>query len=226
MPIKPVVACYSVSCMDPRERVVEARFLKTMHLLDAIDAGKLNKSLAKKIVEVRKEYGTPGVTLAVNLYRNARAGGGWSLDARGDLQTIKDNGLPVAAIYSTRHRQCAAVKVNRHLHDQDVAVMIVEDFHAVGIDLPPVFRAHLEVVSKHEEFDQKPMNIKSLVAYAMVRGVSRNFPQDIYSVTNAADILGIDSLTKSELNTLAADINLTAKGLLTPDIELDEIAGH
>src|SRR5690606_1973285 len=143
MPTKIVAGCFSVSCMDPRERIVEARFSKLIHLADAIDNNIISGPVAKELKEIKKLHGLSRIDLSVNFYRNARGGGGWSSDARADLQTIKDNDLPVLAVYSTRHRQCAGIKVNQHLHDQDVAVMIVEDFAAVGLDLHTVFRAHL-----------------------------------------------------------------------------------
>lgn len=227
MPTKTIASCFSVSCMDPRERIVEARFSKMMHLADALDSEIFSGEIADRLREIKKEHGISRLELAVNFYRNARGGGGWSSDARADLQTIKDNGLPVMAVYSTRHRQCAAIKVDQHIHDQDVAVMIVEDFNAVGLELPPVFRAHLEVVSKHEEFDREPMDIEALVAYALVHGVSKNFPAHGYDPKNAAKILKIDTLQKDELAELAKRVSFTSKGLLLPKVELeDEPLGH
>lgn len=227
MSTQPIAACFSVSCMDPRERIVEARFSKMLHLMDAIGRDQIKGKEAEEIMQLRQDYGSTRIGLAVNFYRNARAGGGWSLDARNDLQTIKDNGLPVIAVYSTRHRQCAAVKVNRHLHDEDVAIMVVEDFDAVGLPLPPVFRAHLEVVTKHEEFDTEPMDIKGLVAYALLHGTSRNFPNQVYSQERAAKILGLDKLSEAELKKLASTIKMSPKGMLVPMVELiDHSAAH
>lgn len=220
-----ITACYSVSCMDPRERVVEARYSKLIHLVDAVENGSIDGQWATKIQEIRRAQGIHALELAINFYRNARAGGGWSIDARDDLKTIKENGLSVAAVYSTRHRQCAAISVDKHLYDQDIAVMIVQDFDAVDLELPPVFRAHLEVVSKHEEFDQKPMNLKALVAYALQYGTGQNFPADFYNVQTAAEILGISQLDKDQLKVLADTVELTPKGLLAPDVELNDVIG-
>ena len=223
MSTKPIAACYSVSCMDPRERIVEARFSKMLHLMDAMERKVVKGQIAKQLQELRYHYGSSHLELAVNFYRDARAGGGWSLDARGDLQTIKDNGLPVLAIYSTRHRQCAAVKVNRHFHDQDVAVMVVEDCASVGIELPPVFRAHLEVVSKHERFDHEPMNLSALVAYALIHRVSRNFCHELYDPARAALLLKLDKLSQAELKSLADQVHMTPKGMSAPTVELDDL---
>ena len=222
----PIAGCYSVSCMDPRERIVEARFAKLMHLIDEVRNGSITGDIAQQIQELGSRYGSSRIGLAVNFYRNARAGGGWSLDSRVDLQTIKDNGLPVIAVYSTRHSQCAAIKVKSHLYDSDIAVMMVEDFAAVGISQPLVYRAHLEVVSKHEEFEPRPMDLTALVAHAITHGTSKNFPGASYDPENAAYILGIGHFSRTQMTKLASQANINGKGLLVPTVDLPESQVH
>lgn len=217
-----LTSCYSVSCMDPRERIVEARYSKLLHLADAINQKIITGETAQELAQVYQTKGMRKLDESVNFYRNARAGGGWSLDAKDDLRTIKENGLNIIAVYSTRHRQCAAIGVNCHLYDQDVAVMIAQDFGEINMPLPPVFRAHLEVISKHEEFDTQPMNIKALVAFALINGTGPHFPTQHYSPEKAAEYLDLNITNKDELQNLAQTISMTPKGLLTPTVEFHD----
>src|SRR5690606_9191086 len=103
--------------------------------------------------------------LQVAFFRPAASGGGWSESGRRDIKTVQDNHLPLTAIISARHNTCKSVGKRTHLTDPDIAVMIVQDCAEFNVPLPPVYRAHLEVNSKHMVFE--PMNIASLVAHAI-----------------------------------------------------------
>lgn len=225
MPKKPPIAgVYTVSCMDPRERIVEASHAKQLHLIDSMDRGQIHGEVAYQLHQARVAAGLAEVGRRTNFYRNARGGGGWSLDSRDDLEIIKENKLPVLAFYSGRHSNCAAVGVMGHLRDHDIAIMIVEDCAAVGLMIPPVFRAHLEIHSKNEQIEQRLMDLEALVAHAMLKGPSPRFPERHgYSVTAAAKILGLQAKDKGSLSRLAERIDLSPKGLLKPSsVELDD----
>lgn len=221
-----IAGTYSVSCMDPRERVVEARYAKLHHLLDMLQCGAIAGPVAEQVLEIQRIGGTHAADLAVNPYRNARGGGGWSLDSRDDLEIIKENDIPLLAVYSTRHRLCAAIGKDKHLKDYDIATMIVEDFEELGMDRPPAYRAHLEVITKHEEIEREPMNLEALVAYAIVYGTSAKFRSKLYCPHRAAEILGIASLSRSSMQELAHQAAMSPKGLVEPIVEFASPSAH
>lgn len=215
----PMAAIIKASCIDGRERIADASLRCKMLAFDLVQRGEVQGMVADHIAQHLSSHGSAVTEPMINFYRPAASGGGWSESARRDLLTIKRNNLPVLMVISARHSTCGSLKAQTHLTDPDAAVMMVIDFHQTELPLPPVYRAHLEVTSKHMDFEV--MNIPGLVAHAALNGTGPYLPTN-YVAGLAAQLLGLPNL-QSELQQLANHVSLGPKGLLEPSVRLSGV---